>query len=413
MFGVEALVAKQQGKLLTLEVKQSNVVCGIIVPVPAKRVECEIEDVVEMQEVESMDPKTMKSLGSLTNAERRFMLKAACGNEICYVLNGEPGTMLHDADLHIIYEYLQWQYMMPEVMFLKPAMVKIATHFGTTAEVGMMCMLEIKDAMKSSEILVLPVHCDEPLHWTFIALRLEPESDKILEVKYYDWCNGVKQSAALAQRMLSLLTIDEANPAVQPMKLPKPCNWYRQRPASNDCGFALWQALENAMKKKRLEGDVGVLPQPVQWRKTLKTLLVSLQTQQDRWRMEEATGSKVKIPVSLPGVKAMGPHSAPLKVYPKQFYTCSSCRWSASGEGCCYCNPEKHKALNEVKQKRSREMAAALEKALQNCKDLGLIPQVPAPAEDAILKGGAPEGIFVNVKMQEPDFVVCCAEKSK
>ena len=80
------------------------------------------------------------------------------------------------------------------------------------------------------------------------------------------------------------------------------------------------------MKKKRLEGDVGVLPQPVQWRKTLKTLLVSLQTQQDRWRMEEATGSKVKIPVSLPGVKAMGPHSAPLKVYPKQFHTCSSCR---------------------------------------------------------------------------------------
>ena len=75
-----------------------------------------------------MEPKDMKSLGSLTLAEKRFMLKACCGNEKCYTVHAEPGQMLHGADLMAIFEYLQWQYVMPEVAMIKPSMVKLATH---------------------------------------------------------------------------------------------------------------------------------------------------------------------------------------------------------------------------------------------------------------------------------------------
>ena len=269
--------------------------------------------------------------------------------------------------------------------------IRMTTKFHTSEEAGMLSLLQIKDAMKQFEHVILPVHCDAPLHWTVIALRLEKGSAEILEVSYYDWCNGVKESAVLAQRLLSLLTFSEDDAKKKPMELPLPCNYYRQKPGSNDCGFALWQALENACKKMRLESAVGVLPRPEAWRKTLKVLLTSLCAEQTKWMMEEASGGKPKHPVCLPGLKKVGVEAKPLKMFRKEFFICSSCRWSSSGLGCCYCNPKKHEDLQKEKEKRSREMAAALEKALKTCKDLGLLPDVPKPSADTDMKGGSIE----------------------
>jgi len=144
------LVVKQQGKLISLEVEQKNVVFGMTITVPPKRVECDVEDVVVMEEEHVMEEKTFKGLGAMTVAEKRFVIKAAYVNDPVYVCYAEPGQMLDDASLLVIFEYLQWQYLLPEVTLVKASIVKIALHFGTTAEAGAICLLQIKDADTNS-----------------------------------------------------------------------------------------------------------------------------------------------------------------------------------------------------------------------------------------------------------------------
>ena len=61
------------------------------------------------------------------------------------------------------------------------------------------------------------------------------------------------------------------------MTLPAARNAYKQREGSNDCGFAVWQALEQCMKICRGEGDFTVYPDPRGWRKTLHTFLEKLE----------------------------------------------------------------------------------------------------------------------------------------
>jgi hypothetical protein len=246
--------------------------------------------------------------------------------------------------------------------------------------------------MKAFSVVLLPVHCDAPLHWTVLVLYTELETGAILSVKYYDWCSGLKESRMLAQRLLSLLSFSEADATVEPMQLPTHCNHYRQKPKSNDCGFAAWHAMENVCKAIRKE-PVGVFPRPEAWRKMLKTFMEGLQKEQDKWTMEQATGGKAKHPVCLPGMKKIGSEAAPLKLFANQFFTCSSCRWRPSGQGCCYCNPESHEKLKLLKEKRSREMQIALQKALKTCKSLGLIGDVAAPEDVKKLQGGSPNGI--------------------
>ena len=356
---------QQLGKLLTLEAKQATVLHGIIVPLVSKRVECEVGDVTELKE-EHLDPIPFKNFGSMTIAEKRFLIKASHGNDTVYTFRAEPKQMLDDADLMLLFEYLQWQYMLPEVALAKPAAVKIATHLGTSEQAGMLALLQLKDAMAAFQHLVLPVHCDAPLHWTFLVLHLKKDSAEIVSVEYYDWLNGLVESARIAQRLLSLLTFEEGNAESVPMQLPVHRNHYRQAFGSNDCGFAAWQALEDCMKSVRGE-CVGVFPRPVAWRTTLKIVLTSLKLEQDKWKMEFSKGGKPKHPVCLPGTKKSGAAAAPLKLHLKEFFTCASCRWSASGAGCCYCNPAKFEELAETKQKRSRQMAAVLKKALDRC----------------------------------------------
>lgn len=384
---------EQMGPMLTLKVEVFKIVHGVKVPYPTQSLKCNIDEVVECQE-EEMEPKLFKNWGSLSVAEMRFIVKACWGNEQGYAVNVEEGRMLHDCDLVAIFEYLQWQYMLHAVRFVKSGIVKIAMHFPTQ-EHGMMCLQEIRDLMEAARFVVLPVHSDAGPHWTFLVLEVEEDSSKIMHVTYYDWGRGcVKESAVLAQMLLSNITLSGDDEVSEPMKLPKPCNWYRQAFGSNDCGLAAWQALENCFKICRMEGRCGVLPEPKQWRKTLKIFLNKLIGVQEKWQMEEAQAKKPKHPVCLPGVKKVGAEAVGLKMTIKDFFGagCPSCRWTTTGDGCCYCNPEKHDKLRGEKQLRASAMAENLKKALQKCQDLGLvtIPAVPAPKDAAGPdKGGA------------------------
>ena len=70
-------------------------------------------------------------------------------------------------------------------------------------------------------------------------------------------------------------------------------------------------------------------------------------------------------------------------------FSCSSCRWTTNGAGCCYCNPKKHEELAKKKEHRSRALAEALKKGLEDCKKLGIMPEVPEPPKGpAKLSGG-------------------------
>ena len=365
---------KQDKKLITLEVEVVAYILGIKVPQPKKRWECEVDEVVEVKE-DDMEAKTFKSIATMTKNEKRFCIKAAWGNNVGYALQGTPGTMLADEDLYLIDQYLQWQYMQPGIGLASASGVKVAAHFGLTNEDGMIALQEVKDMLVQKKVLICPIHCDEPLHWTFLVLWSD-EAGRILDVKYVDWCINMKPNAQIAQQLLNMLVLDPMDPAKGLWKLPKAWNCYRQRPASNDCGFAVWWAMETVMKQMRLECDIGAYPKPVEWRKTLQTFATSLQKEQGDWLVEDGKGGKPKVAICIPGEKKVGKEWDHLRMARKQFFTCSSCRWSQTGEGCCYCNPAKHAKLYEVKCRKSRELAAALKKALTTCISLGLVPEV-------------------------------------
>ena len=75
----------------------------------------------------------------------------------------------------------------------------------------------------------------------------------------------------------------------------------------------------------------------------------------------------------------------------KAFYTCGSCRWSSTGEGCCYCNPEKNKALVEIKLRESRALQHAVEAAKTNALKAGLKlrdTEAEVKPKDPALQGG-------------------------
>lgn len=408
VFAKPALVTRQLHDLLSLEIEQFNIIHGIKVPMPTKRFETTVAEVVEVLD-EELEEKCFKKLGSLTIAEKRYMMKASWGNAVGYAVGGLEKEMLSDDDLAVVFEYMQWQYMQPLVTMVRPAQIKLALHYGRDDPQAMIAMMEMVDSLQHAEFAVLPVHCSEPLHWTVLQLRLE--AGKIVEVKYYDWCRGVQESARLAQKLLTLLCM--AGASAEMLKLPEQCNWYRQAPGSNDCGFAVWQSLANCFKRARLEGRCGVLPNPKEWRWTLRKLLETMQDQQSKWSMEEAEGKKPKFALSLPGAELKGVEANSFKVHRKEFWTCTSCRWSKSGAGCCYCNPEKHTKLRLEKEQRSRHLAESLKAALHACTDLGLIPEVkePGPPADSLKGGGLAQKIYINIQPADHEPIGLLADR--
>ena len=116
-------------------------------------------------------------------------------------------------------------------------------------------------------------------------------------------------------------------------------------------------------------------PDPVKWRKTLKNLLENCVKDQSNWFMEELEMKKPRHPLSLPGAKVTGKQAGAMKLYRSEFYSCTSCRWSLTGEGCCYCNPKKHEELLEKKKRLAKELSVALQKGLEQLVEQGMIPE--------------------------------------
>ena len=105
----------------------------------------------------------------------------------------------------------------------------------------------------------------------------------------------------------------------------------------------------------------------------MKTLVDNLCKDQNNWFLEEAEGRKARFPLSIPGMPAAGKDTKALKVYRKEFYSCTGCRWSLTGAGCCYCNPVKHQILLDKKARLAKELQIALNEGLEKLKAQGMI----------------------------------------
>ena len=97
------------------------------IPLPDRKINLDKEDVVECTG-EEMEPKLMKSINTLTCGEKRFMTMQMWGHNVGEAVRTEPGRMLADEELTGIFEYLQWQYQMPEVVMVKAAMIKMVVN---------------------------------------------------------------------------------------------------------------------------------------------------------------------------------------------------------------------------------------------------------------------------------------------
>ena len=120
-------------------------------------------------------------------------------------------------------------------------------------------------------VYVLPIHSEEPLHWTFLVLTTPgPGSCDVSKVEYYDWLLNIESNRNKAMLVLAALTDGQWPEDVFPRRAT---NTYRQGRGTNDCGLALWWVLEDKMRELRGEGCRTVYPNPANYRKQLATLM--------------------------------------------------------------------------------------------------------------------------------------------
>jgi hypothetical protein len=348
-------------------------------------------------EEDPMEPLNMKSIGQLTRGEKRWMVNSAYGNSGVMLGSTEAKQMLTDEDLQVTFDYLQWQYISYRVAMLKPSCVKVAMMEGLSTEEGSLAVLEAKEIMKQYDYVVVPVHSEVPLHWTVIMLRMKTGSDEVEQCHYIDWLQNVENNRRYAQKFLKFVTLQGESY----MKLPGAFNKYRQASGSNDCGLAVWWALEVFMKEIRMEGAWRLSPNPAEWRKRLTTLKTTLHDERGVWLLEEATNKKPKAMVALPGTKILERaemmkeitkhwKAKSLKHKASQFFTCSRCRWSQSGDGCFGCNPHKAAEVKADREKEAEQLKIALRQALEHCKSLGLLEETEP--EDKLWKSKKLDG---------------------
>ena len=333
-----------------------------------------------------MKPLVKKSMQQLTIGEKRFMSKQIWGNHLG-VLGAAPKRMLTDEDLKAIFEYLQWQYQMPEVGYVPPTSVKLICVQGASFEGGADAIREVRQIMQRSKYVVLPVHGDAPLHWTVVVLKMEEVGTMAVEkVSYLDWlkpCVAANRNSAM--KLLRLLTIGEN---CKFLELPAVGNKFVQKTGSNDCGFVYWYALESCMKENRAEGILQLYPQPDVWRQRLRKLEEKVQEVQQKWFMEELQKKVPKVGVDLPGDKHLDVKEYAAKILllhktgklkkMKEFWTCASCRWSSCGDGCYNCNPDKAAAWRKDRETQAKALQNAITGWIQKLKDNGAdLPGLP------------------------------------
>ena len=386
MFGFKALVAKQNLSLLTLEirkVKPDGYFQNMIF-------ETTVQECLPWDD-EAMERKEMKSQSNLDRGEKRFMVKQIWGNNVGNTDGARDGCMLDDADLTAIHELLQWQYKQPLIALAGADLVKLACIEGHSSEVGAQCLYEIKELMKVKKVIVLPIHADEPLHWTALALVMtDVGSSKVEEAFYFDWLkNPAPRNQSYARKILRLLTInpDDSSYTLMPAKH----NTYVQRAGSNDCGFVVWYALEVFMKQLRMEGKWMICPDPASWRRQLCTLVKGLIQEQQKWMIQDAMEKKPAkkdiVKITLPGNKeTLDPYEAKamnemwlkegkLKIKAAEFFTCAKCRWGGDGVGCVACNPDANETLLKKKEKEVKHLQNSVDEWYEMMKKKGIVPE--------------------------------------
>ena len=398
---MKAKVAEQKLSQLRLEGEKLNSKgeCGKFV------YHCDVMEVLPWVD-EAMEPLPKKSIVGLNDGEKRFMIKQIWGNCKGSLAGTFPKKMLGDEDLKATAEYLAWQYQQPLVNMASPAAVKVAMVEGTSTMEGQLCILEVKELMQRSKYVVVPIHSNEPLHWTALVLGMEGDAgaSEVKKVWYFDWCSAcIPSNRVYARKILRLLTIADTHF----LQLPARANKFVQANGSNDCGLVVWYALEMCMKNMRMEGEWTLYPQPGAWRIQLHTFKNSLLKEQSKWMAEDAKLQnkkwKPKFLIQIPGAKVLekavqahliadAMEKGKCKHKAKDFFTCSSCRWSSSGDGCYKCNPAKTAEVKERREKEALQVKAAVEKFYELAAAQGiLVEHVP---EDKVLeeKGGKMEG---------------------
>ena len=173
---------------------------------------------------------------------------------------------------------------------------------------------------------------------------------QVEEVLYLDWCDGMAINRCNPLAVWGLLTENKQT------ALPEKHNKYKQRHASNDCGFAVWYGIEESLKRLRGEGRFTLYPDPKDWRRKLNIFYQRLSKEWESWHLEEVNMKASKVLITLPGGDKEDANKQKEKIAQQKkdgtfiasretFYSCASCRWSWSGAGCCYCNPNKREGL--------------------------------------------------------------------
>ena len=84
----------------------------------------------------------------------------------------------------------------------------------------------------------------------------------------------------------------------------------------------------------------------------------------------------------------------------KEFYTCSKCRWTPTGDGCVQCNPSRHEALLKEKLHESEKLKLAVEFALEAAGLTSKWKPSPKPVEEKLSGGGVyatADGFLINL----------------
>ena len=345
--GLTGAVSEQRGSLLTLTIV-----------FPHGTSESIDFDKSEVVPVKNHEPKPLewKSLNKLHTGEWRWLIRTICGTQRINRDSLPKQRMLTDEDLQASFELLQYQYQRPEVRLASPSAVAFLLHDSATTEAGLLSVLQLKEEMKVSRYFVVPIWSPSPLHWTVLELDCgEPGADELRGVTYYDWLSNMADNRARAQIVLNLLGGD----LVSDTTLPGARNYFRQARNSNDCGLVIMDVLEDCMRGCRGEPRHCRYPTPSANRTKLSTMWRNLKKAKGEWTLEEATDAKGKVIISVPGEpiddrKAYNKKVSQLEKEGKlkkkaaEYYTCGSCRWTDTGDGCLYCNPAKHEANLQV-----------------------------------------------------------------